>query len=335
MKIQNLAVIFVIIILPISMLLTAYTRNQVQTLSLQTTYDTKLNNATYDALKAFQLNTINSDTSDLANSKLRDVEASANTFFNSIASNFNMAGYNKDVLSEYVPALVYTMYDGYYIYSPFNNKLDDANSNKVEDNYGNIEEKTDADISNANNPNATFKQGQRLTGMKPYIHYSCRYMNGNTDVVITYSLDNYITIEGRVNGKWEYRHGYLLDNILNGNKVTYRGIEIKEELPSEYVNENRYYNYIRLNGVKYYIVNSNKQCFTVMNEKAYPQGRLDESQATEKSTAIAYYKEAKEFTDWVRSNLGGLKSNDAADEKGNKINPNRRRRRNWFLFNFC
>lgn len=105
--------------------------NQVKTLSLQTSYDTKLNNATYDALKAFQLNTMNSDTSDLANSKLRDIEASANTFFNSIASNFNMVGYNQDILKEYVPALVYTMYDGYYIYSPYTNTLDDTNSNTV------------------------------------------------------------------------------------------------------------------------------------------------------------------------------------------------------------
>ena len=121
MKIQNLAVIFIIIILPISILLGSYTQSQIKTLSLQVSYDSKLNNATYDALKAFQLNTINSDTSDLTNSKIRDIEASANTFFNSIASNFNMAGYNQDILADYVPALVYTMYDGYYIYSKYTN----------------------------------------------------------------------------------------------------------------------------------------------------------------------------------------------------------------------
>ena len=58
--------------------------NQIKTLNLQTSYDAKLNNATYDAVKAFQLNTINSDTSEIVNSKIRDIEASANTFFNSI-----------------------------------------------------------------------------------------------------------------------------------------------------------------------------------------------------------------------------------------------------------
>ena len=90
MKIQYLAVIFVIIMLPISMVLTTYVQNQVRTLDLQISYDTKLKNATYDALKAFQLNTVYSGTSDFANSKIRDIEASVNSFFNAIASNFNM-----------------------------------------------------------------------------------------------------------------------------------------------------------------------------------------------------------------------------------------------------
>lgn len=113
-----------------------------KTISLQTSYDTKLNNATYDALKAFQLNTINSSTSDLTNSKIRDIEASVNSFFNSVASNFNMAGYNRDILKEYVPALVYTMYDGYYIYSPYTNTLS-------EEDY---------------NDNSTYKNGEKYLG---------------------------------------------------------------------------------------------------------------------------------------------------------------------------
>ena len=151
MKIQNLAVIFIIIILPISMIVTAYVQNQVQTLELQASYDTKLTNATYDALKAFQLNTVNSSTSDLANSKLRDIEASVNTFFNSIATNFNMAGYNQDILKQYVPAIVYTMYDGYYIYSPFTNTL-------TSDDY---------------TEDSTYQNGEKISGLKPYIFYSC------------------------------------------------------------------------------------------------------------------------------------------------------------------
>ena len=66
MKIQNLAIIFLIIIIPISIVLSAYTQFQISTLNLQTLYDTKLTSATYDAIKAFQLNTANSTMSDLS-----------------------------------------------------------------------------------------------------------------------------------------------------------------------------------------------------------------------------------------------------------------------------
>ena len=124
MKIQSLAVMFIILILPISLVLASYTQNRVETLQTQASYDSKLNDATYDALKAYQLNSLNSDTSDYTNSKMRDIKASINTFFNSMSTNFATLGYTKDTLQTYIPALVYTMYDGYYIYSPYKNTCD-------------------------------------------------------------------------------------------------------------------------------------------------------------------------------------------------------------------
>lgn len=169
MKLQGLAVIAIIIILPMTIILSSYSQSQIKTLQLQTQYDSKLQNATYDAIKAFQLNMSNSSTSDLANSKMRDIKASVNTFYNSLASHFNMVGYGKDVLQNYVPAIVYTLYDGYYIYSAYDNTLDN---------------------------------GESIYGLKPYIYYSCRYKpNGNSDFVITYSLDSYITIQGIIDRK--------------------------------------------------------------------------------------------------------------------------------------
>lgn len=151
MSLDKLAIIFFIIILPIVVVLNAYTNGQVDTLNMQLSYDSKLRNATYDAVKAFQMNTINNSTSDLANSKIRDIEASVDTFFNSMATNFNVAGYNTTTLQEYVPALVYTMYDGYYIYSSYTNKLEESNEGK------------------------TYKNKQKLYGLKPYVYYSCEY----------------------------------------------------------------------------------------------------------------------------------------------------------------
>lgn len=308
MKIQSLAVIFIIIILPISMILTSYVQSQVKTLELQISYDTKLTNATYDALKAFQLNTANSSTSDLANSKLRDIEASVNTFFNSISSNFNMAGYNKDILKEYVPALVYTMYDGYYIYSPFTNTLGD-------------EDYTD---------DSTYQNGEKISGLKPYIHYSCRYKASGIDVVITYSLDNYITVEGVVNDVPVYKSGYLLDNVVeqaNGN-ITYRGVQITnetlQETGVEFANENdnvaikNNYYYTKINGVKYYTTEPNgTEWFSIMNGQKYKQSGI--AYKTENDAGKRYYQEANEFTKWVRDNLGELTTNNAVDENGNSI----------------
>ena len=118
MKMQTLAIIFAIIIIPISIVVSIYVRTQIDTLSLQTTYDTKLNNATYDAVKAFQLNEINSNTQNIATEKIRDIEASVETFYNSLAMSLNLGAFDEEQLSPYVPAIVYTLYEGYYIYAP-------------------------------------------------------------------------------------------------------------------------------------------------------------------------------------------------------------------------
>lgn len=292
MNLQSLTVIFIIIILPISIILSAYTQNQITTINLQTSYDSKLDNATYDAIKSYQINAFNSDTSDQLNSKIRDIEASVNTFFNSIATNFNMAGYNSDVLKEYVPALVYTMYDGYYIYSPY------------------IDTET----------------GNKKYGLKPYIYYSCRYKRSKDDFVITYSLDNYITIQGTVNGiKGVNDGGYLLTNVReDNNKIIYNGVEItEEEILQEYVvyidNNGNFangsYQYKKINGVKYYYDETNKKVFCITNGKRNDQNSLKWNNSND-SSAIKYYKEALEFKNRLRDNykLTDLKTSDTVDK---------------------
>lgn len=226
MKIQSLAVIFIILILPISLVLATYTKNRVETISLQATYDSKLNDATHDALKAYQVNSFKNYTSGLVNSKIRDIEASVNIFFNSMSTNFSSLGYTKETLQNYVPALVYTMYDGYYIYAPFTNTWDnEVNKDKDKDEQ------------------VTFKDGESIYGLKPYVYYSCRYKGTNFDIVITYSLDNYIQIQGMVNGQPVNKYGYVLNNLnVKDDVVSYNGVTIDAESPLKenvYVNENR------------------------------------------------------------------------------------------------
>lgn len=266
MKIQNLAIIFIIIIFPISLVLTSYTKSRVETIGIQSQYDSKLNDATHDALKAYQINSFNNDTENLTNSKIRDIEASVNTFFNSMATNFSSLGYTKDTMQNYVPAIVYTMYDGYYIYSPFTNTFDDETQE-----YVNKQKEANKGDSTHEVP---FDGGQKLYGLKPYVYYSCRYKKGTIDVVITYSLDNYIQIQGTIDGTHTVsKYGYILNKADSpastrgvfydetSDRVWYNGIEIT---PETELRENVYVNgslknlpYIKKNGVKYYVDEDN------------------------------------------------------------------------------
>lgn len=195
---------------------------------------------------------------------------------------------------------------GYYIYSPFTNTLQD------EDNTG-----------------TTYHDGEVIYGLKPYIHYSCRYKTGSTDVVITYTLDNYITVEGYVNGTAVNRSGYLLDNITGGSGSTiyYRGYEIQssEELYETLAvldNEDDTtasigtYRYIKVNGVKYYYDSNNDTWFSMLNGVRHYEQSRDFTDTT--NAGYRYYDEAREFTAWVRANLGNLKTTDAVSEDGSQ-----------------
>ncbi len=310
MKIQTLAVIFVIIMLPISLVLSVYTQNQMTTLNLQSKYDSRLIDSTYEAIKTFQINTLANSSSDVASSKIRDIEASVNSFFSSVANNFGLSEYNADTIKEYMPAIVYTLYDGYYIYSPYTN------------NINNINVKEDSSYQNK----------QTLQGLKPYVYYSCRYKVGsNSDFVITYSLDSYITIQGTINGVGVNKSGYLLDNIIiNGNTIKYRNIEISssENLQEYIANEEsgtpELLQYIQKNGVKYY-KNNNNRVFSIVNGKRIyltdTTARTYINEINNNQSAINYYKKAKEFTDWVKNNniLKNLTFGNAVEENGNTI----------------
>lgn len=334
MKIQELAIIFIIIILPISLVLSVYTQNQVQTINTQTLYDNRLTSATYDAMRAYQLNAANSTTSDMSNSKTRDIEASVSAFRNSIMTAFELNGFTANELNSYIPALVYTMYDGLYIYSP----------------YSNIAEvNTDA---NADEEVKIKTEGQKEYGLKPYISYSCRYKTKTThiDVVITYSLDNHIAVKGMIGSEYVNKEGYLIDGIecsINPDKeikindeienaiIKYNGIEIGKERLKEYLplsidenDKNAAYPYAKINGTKYYLIQDkegDQQIVYVSNGFFRTQCKSTDSDKTAFNAykniiennymAKEYYYEAYKFTDWFKkSGLSALTYGDAWDE---------------------
>ena len=181
MKLQQLSVIFIIIILPIAIVLDTYVNNLIDVSNKEKNYNTTLYNSTYDSVRAYQMNTLNNSFASVNSSRERDINASVNSFFNSLASGFSSSGYTKNDLKDYIPALLFTLYDGFYVYGPYENNASISN-NKPEF-YGEGED---------NNTKRNIEYG-----LKPYNYYSCEYSDGSTyDLVVNYTLDNYISISG-------------------------------------------------------------------------------------------------------------------------------------------
>ncbi len=118
MKLQGLSIMFTLICIPLLLVLSYYLSLQVDTIRLQNRYDTKLLDATYDALSAFELNTANEDLSTVSDSLRTIIDASNSIFFNTLATNMGLSNASKSYVEPYIPAILYTLYDGYYIYSP-------------------------------------------------------------------------------------------------------------------------------------------------------------------------------------------------------------------------
>ena len=333
MKIQGLAIIFIIIILPISIIIGEYARTQKEIFELEKLYDTRLITATDDALKAFQINTFNDVTSDIVDSKISSIEASTNAFYNSMEVGFKVQGYSKEDLQSYVPALVYTMYDGYYIYSPYTNIADLKT--------------TEGDLT------INIESTEKEYGFKPYVYYSCRYKVGaNSDFIINYSLDNYITIQGEINGENIYKSGYLvtiassksdseegLYKEKDAEKYYYNNVEISQEgAMQEYIVETdgtlKQYKYIKLNGTKYYWDEANEYIFYISGGNKIKQvdKKSNETiyinytkQINNNSSGINYYKNAYEFSNWVNNNdiLNKLTPSNAVSETLDKSDSTR------------
>lgn len=211
MKLQSMAVIFAIIVIPMTLILSAYIGIQIDTQSLLQSYNTKLLDATHDAVVAFQLNTIDNNYVANSDSLRRDVKASINTFFTSLATNLGTPGANISYITQYIPALVITLYDGYYIYSP------------IETEYTTLDGELKTKYEHA---------------LKPYIQYSARYVDGMSNIVVNYSLDNYITVYGYMNGEYISRSGYLIAlNDVSDDGRNYKGITITDNDAIQYYKE--------------------------------------------------------------------------------------------------
>ena len=281
MKLQNMTVI------PIILVVSYYIGLQINTITMQKNYTVKLQTAAKDSIQALEINTVewNSASSNLADSKRRDVLASINTFTTSLANNMGIGGAGKGRIQAYIPAIVYTMYDGYYIYSASLMKDQDTTSEGL----------------TQFNEDGTIKSNETSSYqyiLKPYSPYSARYAsaNGSIDVTVNYTLDNYIRVYGTVNGEYQAKEGYLVvcdsnsnegvNNVKNGriSKIKYRGAEIKPETLKENVyivgEEVKEYPYIYDQyDNKLYWDGSNYFSVDKYNNKVYLQEALPEGDA--------------------------------------------------------
>jgi len=325
MKLQYLAVIFVVIIVPIAIVMSQYLQTQIDTIVLQTAYAKSLDNATYDASKAFQINSINNKFSSISSSKIRDIEASINTFYNSLGTAMDMYISSKENLSSFVPAVLFTLYDGYYIHSSYENSYS-------ENSYSEILNKVYID-----------DDGDYTKGLLPYVYYSAKYklnnLNNGNIIVVNYTLDNAITVYGDIDGTgYKTRTGYLIDlskieNINEGAKtLTYDGIEIGPETLREHLityddNGTRQegdYEYIVYKNQKvykedsmvYFWYNNYKKTY-LKSEKAELDKYIDENGVGFKSiSAFEYFSNAKNFTEEIlMSSMIDLTEDDIVDSK--------------------
>ncbi len=234
MKLPNLAIIFIVIILPLSVVLSTYMQLQLEVLNTKNEYSTKLLDAAYDGILSFELNSLSIDNA-AGQSVKSYVSNAVSAFFTSMAMNMGSSGASKINLQSYVPAILFTTYDGYYIYSPvktFTPSLTSDGIAEIDPNDGELIYETKSGGGTTNFSGGTYKplddsQVKKVTNymIKPFIYYSATYASNNSYtvtgsgdyvLVINYSLDNHIALYGNYmdsSGKKRTisKSGYLMD----------------------------------------------------------------------------------------------------------------------------
>lgn len=208
MKLQNLTVIFIIIIIPVILLVSFYISTGLKTIKYQSLYDTGLLTATHDAIYAFELNTTNDTYSGNPEVKRDILKSSVKMFEKSLANTCGISAYNADEIEEYIPAIVFGMYDGFYMYAP------------------------------SLNP----KTGKYEHSLKNYVYYSETLDDGT---VIRYSLDNYISVSGYFkenpdapsSNKYITKEGYLTNLAITGGGTTYGGLTLNDADAQKYYSD--------------------------------------------------------------------------------------------------
>ena len=280
-------------------------------------------------MSSFEINTANEDLSSVSDALRSIIEASNNVFFNTLSTNLGMSNASKSYVEPYVPAILYALYDGYYIYAPTkvpeiltnskgvalavgDHQYDSSNLDqeaykvdkaingyykllKDSSNFGsamkydstytgveygqilytakddNGKELIDGEgnILYTPDPNKALLKTKNV--LKTYMPYSARYKENvkdeKYDITVTYTLDNFITIEGCLypeNNKTIYvtKSGYLINIKDKDNNPTIT-IALGEGSIDKY-SENRVQKYIEEGGQVSVIID-NQEIINISN----------------------------------------------------------------------
>lgn len=392
MKLQHMAIIFIAIFIPIILVTSYFISLQVETLKLEESYNTKLLDATYDAMSAFEINTANEDLSSVSDSLRSIIDASNNIFFNTLATNLGVSNASKSYVQPYVPAILYTLYDGYYIYAPttipevctdkygqtlsvgdygitfkerkvgrsyyvFNQdsiKYDEASKTnaiggpqvkydelpkEAKQEYGQILYKNNDgtySVTHVLTNDSTSTYFKKSYILKDYIPYSARYCSEKSgtkpeiDIVVNYTLDNFITIEGKIGDEYYTKSGYLIDAslvqdiIVDGKSIAADGKNCtndanawkkftQEDLDAWIKNPTDYeIDVIISNG-------EGKETLTISNQDGKVKIGDTNNYWDDAISAVQYYVDSYIFSSWVYQNLDSIKTSDIANNKYSTI----------------
>lgn len=181
-----------------------------------------------------------------------------------------IGGTAKENILNYVPAIVYMMYDGYYIYSPtyVPKTITDSKGKQLfyYENGAKGKKLTNSAVQTINGKEETglpiyeakenaiseeFSEGDETKTitfttdtnfakttykhvLKTFVPYTTTYSVNGQDYIINYTLDNYVRIYGQ-NETWE---GYIIEEYgsikyQNSTEITFNGATIKPETLSE------------------------------------------------------------------------------------------------------
>ncbi|MGN1299405.1 MAG: hypothetical protein ACI4UE_05430 [Candidatus Scatovivens sp.] len=296
MKLQSLGIIFIIIVFPMILILSYYLGLQIETVTLQNKYRNSLIDATNDAMSAFELNTANEELSNVSDSLRTIVNASTNTFVNTLSTSLGLSNANKERIQPYIPAILYTLYDGYYIYSPTKipvilektkkeGETVISDGAKYSDDGALLYKQNESDDIGTTDINKAMNKTDYV--LKSYMPYSATYKKATDEVTINYTLDNFINVSGIIDGIYYTKSGYY----ININLVTDCNIPNWTNMGQDELKE--------------YCENEDNQINIKINDEIEIYTDRGDTEEVKKANrkAIEYYLTNTAFSNWVNDKL--------------------------------